>query len=316
MASAVERAVADLGARRHGIVRGDLLDDVRDWEMAELRRRGIAVPLGRGVDRLRDHPFDFSSRCRAAIDLAEPGAVLGLRTAARLHGCYSYRNVDVVEVLVPRGGDHRNALARTVETRSLPAAHVTEIDGLPVTTLARTFFDLCGDPDGGMSVRHPAHRKRMARLYNDAVARRGLTFTQEAAVLLVLAKRGRSGTRLVRELLLEFGPSYKPTRSDTESLFVEFIHAYGLPEPERQVVIDDGHGFIVTVDFAWRSAWLVVEIDSSWHDGPLDEAADEERDRRLRAAGYTVLRFRYGDLIGRPAAVARQLAVATRDIPT
>ena len=58
-------------------------------------------------------------------ELAEPGAALGLRTAVRLHGCYSYRSADVVEVVVPRGGDHRNGVARVarelaVATRDMP----------------------------------------------------------------------------------------------------------------------------------------------------------------------------------------------------
>lgn len=318
MASFAEETVARLGARRHGIVVAALAEvaGVAGWQLAELRRRGLLVPVGRGVDRLRDHPFDLLSRCQAAVDLAEPGAALGLRTATRLHGCYSYRQREEVELVVPRGGDHRNAVARVVETRSLPPQQVTEVDGLPVTTLARTFFDLCGDPDGSLQLRHPAHERAMVRLYNDTLARRGLTFTQEAAVFLVMAKRGRSGTRLVRKILLAYGPQYTPTYSEAESLFMELVAAYGLPEPERQVPISGPRGFIGTVDFLWRRARLVAEVDSTWHDGPLDRERDKERDDALVEAGYTVKRYRYGDMVARPAAIARELAVVTWDMPT
>jgi hypothetical protein len=192
----------------------------------------------------------------------------------------------------------------------LPSEHVTIVEGLAVTTLARTFFDLCGDPDHGLPVAHPYHRRQMLRVYNDCLARRGLGFTQEAAVLLVMAKRGRAGTRLVRKILKSLGPKCVPTHSDTETLFYELVHAYGLPEPEKQVPISDRYGFIGVVDFLWRAAKVVVEVDSTWHDGPLDSAEDEARDERLRAAGYTVLRYRYGRMVGEPAAIARELGVA------
>ena len=266
------------------------------------------MSLGKGVDRLHDHPFDRLSRYSAALALAGPGSVVGLRSAARLHGCWAHRDTAAVEVLGPRGRDHRLSVGRFVETRWLPPTHVTVVDGFPVTTLARTFFDLCGDPEPGLHLRHAVHERRMKQLYNDCVGRRGLSFATEAAVLATLARRGRRGTRLVRELLLYFGPSHTPTRSDVETLFFELVRHHGLPDPERQVVIADDQGFIGTVDFAWRSQRLIVEVDSSWHDGPLDQAGDAERDRRLRAVGFTVRRYRYAQIVADPGAITRELA--------
>ncbi|MGH9214743.1 MAG: endonuclease domain-containing protein, partial [Acidimicrobiales bacterium] len=192
--------------------------------------------------------------------------------------------------------------------------HVTEVDGFPVTSVARTFFDLCGDPDPGLRQRggHPVHEKKMARVYNDAAGRRGLSFVQEMAVLTVLARRGRRGTRLVRRLLLRFGPSYEPTRSDTESLFFELVATFGLREPEKQAVVTDIEGWIGTVDFLWRTERVIVEIDSTWHDGPLDQERDGERDERAEAAGYAVCRYRYRQLVSELHRVHRELVVAMR----
>jgi very-short-patch-repair endonuclease len=239
--------------------------------------------------------------------------VLGLRSVARLSGWYRYRDFDGVEVLVERGRDQRTAIGRVVQTRTLPAHHITEIDGFAVTTPARTFFDLCGDPDPGLRRRggHPVHARNMERVYNDIVARRGVTFAHEAAVHLVMARRGRRGTVLVRDLLTRLGPRYVPTHSDAESLFVELLVAYAIdPPPERQVPIVGADGYIGTVDFVWRTARHVVEIDSRWHDGPLDQDADVVRDKGLIAAGYTVARYRYGRMVTEPAAIARELGVA------
>ena len=308
-----EDRVASVGAGRRGIVTNAGLRGVgvSDDEARRLRDRGVLVSLGRGVDRLRDHPFDLDSRRQALLDLGGDGSVLGLRAAARLHELYRYRRSEAVEVLTQRGRDHRLPFGRLVQTRRLPSSHVTFVAGFPVTTIARTFFDLCGDPDGRMSVGHPAHEKLMLRVYNDAVGRRGLTFGQLATVLTQLARRGRAGTQLVRHILMTLGPDHEPTRSEVESLFMELVAEYGLPEPEKQVVIVGDGGFIGTVDFLWRRARVIVEIDSRWHDGPLDKQSDLERDERLRAAGYEVFRYRYPQLIGHPTRIARELGAAT-----
>jgi very-short-patch-repair endonuclease len=309
-----ELVVADLGARRRGIVRTDLAlaEGIRHHELDQLRRAGRLVSLGRGVDRLRDRPFDWHAQCQAALDLAGPTSALGLRTAGRLHGWYADRATEAVEVAVLRGRDHRTSVGRLVQTTRLPDDHVMELDGLRVTTPARTFFDRSGDPARGMRVSHPAHERAMVRLYNDALRRGGLTFIQELAVFSALAGRGRRGTRLVRSLLRRFGSQYSPTASDLETTFFELVARSALPDPHKQVAVSGVDGFIGVVDFLWPEERVVVEVDSSWHDGPVDAEHDAERDRRLVAAGYTVLRYRFGDIVLDPTRVLRELGAAIR----
>jgi very-short-patch-repair endonuclease len=151
----------------------------------------------------------------------------------------------------------------------------------------------------------------MRRVYNDALARRGLTFAQEAAVLASTARRGRRGSSLVRAILTQYPPDHEPTHSDTEFLFMEFLDAHGLPVPRRQLRVSGARGFIGIVDFAWPEVRLVVEIDSTWHDGPLDRDEDARRDEELEEAGWRVLRYRYRDLIAHPHRVAAELGAAT-----
>jgi very-short-patch-repair endonuclease len=312
--SRAERVVAAIGAERKGIVRVDLAiaEGVEPHELDTLRRAGRLVSVGRGLDRLRDRPFDWPARCQAALDLAGPGAALGLRTAGRWHGWYGDRGAVLVEVVLPRGRDHRMALGRIVQSTRLPDEHTMVVDGLRVTTPARTFFDRCGDPDGSLRVAHPAHERAMVRVYNDALRRGGLTFVQELAVFSALAGRGRRGTQLVRALLRRFGRHYRPTDSDTETTFFELVARSGLPVPEKQVPISGPEGFIGVVDFLWSMARHVVEDDSTFHDGPLDEEHDADRDRRLRAAGYTVARYRFADIVLEPDRVLRELGAAVR----
>ena len=311
---AYELEVAEIGAKNDGIVTDDesLAGGLPGHALRGLHRHGVVLRLGDGVYRLRDHPPTWRSRLRGALALAGPDAAAGRRSGGRLHRVYRYRDCDDVEVVAPRGGHHRLAEGRLIETTWLPPEHVTEVDGFRVTSLARTFFDLCGNPEHGLPVAHPYHERLMRRVYNDALARRGLTFTQEASVLLVLAKRGRPGTQLVRTILETLGPRYVPTQSDTETLFYELVHAYDLPEPEKQVALSDRQGFVGVVDFLWRGARVVVEVDSTWHDGPLDQDEDLDRDERLRRVGFTVRRYRYGQIVLQATAIARELAADLR----
>ncbi len=78
---------------------------------------------------------------------------------------------------------------------------------------------------------------------------------------------------------------------------MELVEALGLELPDRQVLLSDEQGWIGTVDFLWRRSSFVLEIDGQWHDGPLDQQADAERDRRIEALGLKVRRVSYRDVV-------------------
>jgi uncharacterized protein DUF559 len=145
---------------------------------------------------------------------------------------------------------------------------------------------------------------------NDALARRGLTLGQLAAVLGAIGKRGRRGTALTRSLIAKLGVNYTPAQSDGESFVIELIEASGIEPPERQILLSDEQGWIGTVDFLWRRAAVVLEMDGRWHDGPLDQDEDAERDRRIEALGLKVWRVRFRDVVRDPGRFLRQLRAA------
>jgi very-short-patch-repair endonuclease len=78
----------------------------------------------------------------------------------------------------------------------------------------------------------------------------------------------------------------------------------GLPEPAGQVDLGDDAGWIGRVDFVYRDALLVIECDGArYHSSLVDRRADQERDARLRALGWRVVRFTEDELRLRPNAV-------------
>jgi hypothetical protein len=307
VANAVDLVLSALGDEQRGVFTGQqaALRGVPRTALSHRVATDRLVRVHRDIYRLRDHPWNWEARLQAALFDAGPGSAVSYRSAGRLHRMYHYRHSNETEVTRPRGGRHRVELGRLHETRALPPEHVTMIDGFPVTTLARTCFDLAGDPDPDI-VGKPwcaeEHRRRVARVLNDALGRRGLLLVHEISVLAAIGKRGRAGTALIRQLLARFGPKYQPTMSDAESLFTELLDAWGIPQPERQVRFGDDE-LIGILDFFFRPQLLDLEIDSTWHDGPLDSEEDEARDARLRAIGLDVKRFTYGNLVLTPYAV-------------
>jgi very-short-patch-repair endonuclease len=83
----------------------------------------------------------------------------------------------------------------------------------------------------------------------------------------------------------------------------------GLPRPLAQVSLrDDGGNFLARVDLYYPRARLAIEYDGGTHRDSL--AADNRRQNRLLNAGYRLLRFTAGDVLGNPGGVVAQVREA------
>ena len=89
------------------------------------------------------------------------------------------------------------------------------------------------------------------------------------------------------------------TRSGAEDAFLRLV-------ADEPLVNVDLLGF--EVDFHWPERRLVVEVDGPAHGRPPSVADDARRDRMLRDAGYTVLRFSDDDVHQRPRRVSERVA--------
>ncbi len=108
-----------------------------------------------------------------------------------------------------------------------------------------------------------------------ALSRKLVSRASMGRVLDDLAEHGRSGTVLFRTLLEERPEEYVAPESELEARFIELTRRHGLREPERQVDLGDADGWIGRVDFLFRGARLVVEVDGAeYHDGLVDRRVD------------------------------------------
>jgi len=144
-------------------------------------------------------------------------------------------------------------------------------------------------------------------MVGDASLRRTI---EQAAVLqlldvpeidAILAGPRRRGSVSLRGILDDWRRySRMRLRSRMEAKLLPLLSQRGLPIPECNEMLEVG-GQSFEIDFLWRRQRLVVEADGGqFHDNPLAEARDLERNRVLIAGGFRVLRLRWEELNDRP----------------
>jgi len=281
-------------AHEHGVTR----DQVR-----YLLGRGWCRVLVPGLYRVEAAPRTARQALLAEVWAHPEGTVASHRGAGFLRHLVGYRS-PTVEVTFPLGHNQRNG-RRTHASLWLPPSHVTVYDSIPVTTAARTIFDLAGIEPAG----------RVAIALDDALSRKLCTLREINQVFFALAGRGRRGTVAMREMLGQRGEDYVPPSSALERLARRVFDEYGLEMPTFEVDLGDGD-WIGRVDCVWRDAKLIVELDSERHHGSKSARdADRTRDNRLMASGWRVLRVTWEDLKVRPRETVAQIKAALQAKP-
>ena len=161
--------------------------------------------------------------------------------------------------------------------RLLLPHHVTEVRGVPVTSLPVTIFHLAGQPD--------VRPQRIARIVATVVGHSPTLLPVFDQTLVELAKSGRRGITLMREVLANQDRSGIKT-TGLERRFEHILRQAGQAPMERQVDVG-GHSWIGRVDYLDRDLLLIAEVDSiTFHSSHADQLRDEARDEALLAAGY------------------------------
>ena len=279
---------------RHGLVVGSDADalGVSADRLRRRAKRGRLERLAVRTYRVPGSVPDWRQRLAAAVIAAGPGAAASHLSAAVLWEFPGFTG-EAIEVTRPRGRHHEGLIGKVHESRRFPGTHSRKVDGIAVTSVARTLFDLCGSRD--------VHPKKAERAISNALARRLVGFGQLEVMLAQMGRRGRRGSALFRKILDDHGAaSHVPTESEIEDLVLAVLASAGLPAPDRQVVLGDDAAPIGRVDFLYRNVRLVIEADSRTFHSWLDAENDRRRDALLMAAGYRVLRITWRSLREEP----------------
>ncbi|HEX2381230.1 MAG TPA: DUF559 domain-containing protein [Acidimicrobiales bacterium] len=95
--------------------------------------------------------------------------------------------------------------------------------------------------------------------------------------------------------------------SELEDLFLEVCAAFGIEAPDGQINLGTKDRWVGRVDFVWRRAKVIAEIDGSQHRAPLDRRSDRRRDCDLGGEGWTVIRITWWQLVHEPESVVARL---------
>lgn len=289
-----DRVISELAERQHGRVgRWQLLAAGIGAGAIDRRvARGHLHVVHRGAYAVGHRAPSRRGAEMAAVLAYGPGASLCRPSAAALHGMRDWAGPPHVVATRPR--ERRPGIV-VHTSRTLGPLDVTVVDGIPVTTWARTIVDLSDD----LAVDHIVRLLEQAailRLYDD-----GELMTTVARL------PGRRGAKRLRAAIAR-GAHLVPqrTRSQLEERFLAVVRAADPPlEGLRTNVWVPGAG---EVDALWADQRLVVELDGARfhaHVGALER--DHAKTADLERAGYRVARVTWADVAGRPDALRRRL---------
>lgn len=242
--------------------------------MTAMIETGRLHRIHRGVYAVGHTDLSLRAECLAAVLAVGPGAVLGYYSAGWLWGIWSGSPKPFeVTAFVPRHHPAPTGVVRH-RARNLVEKDRAMVEGIPVTSVARTLLDLA------WKLRPEQLRRALARAED-------LELLDLDAIHAVIERnRGHHGAkRLRRALAIYERPVY--TRSEFERRFVEALVAAGLPRPAT------GWNEVgYEVDLYWPERGFGIELDSyATHRTRAAFEGDRDRDLDFALAGIKAVRI-------------------------
>ena len=280
---------------------GEELDwPCRGWEaveagmlsVRELRR--LYIPVYPGVHVPRGVELSAVQRSRAAwLWSRRRGVLAGLSAAATLGAKWIAPGLPAELIHTNR----RHPPMLVVHTDYVGSGEIQRVDGMCVTTAARTAFDI------GRRVGLESGVQRIDALMNATDVK---VTDIEAVAEMHPGVRGL--TQLRQTLKLVDGGAESPYESLTRLLFVRA----GFPPPETQIPVLDEYGVVIAViDMGWREFLVGVDFEGAHHwTDPKQRRWDVERYTRLPELGWADIRVTSGMVHNAPRVILNRVGAA------
>ena len=272
-------ALSRVAHRQHGLVTWTQLVDLASYQRARtLITAGIVVSTNRGVYRLAasevSHPQSVLNAC---LTIGDPIAAYHL-SAAWLWDVDCVAVPDKAYLIVPRDRHPRSGAGVDIRRGTLPAFDIADRRGIPTTTATRTILDL--------SVRAPTSLVRLAA--RDFFRRRDIT-PSDIRRRLDQKPLPKFDRPLIDDLLGETNAGIG--ESPKEDWVRDVLVAAGLPEPERQVVVEV-NGRRYRLDLAYVRLKIAFEYDSwEFHQDRRAFERDRHKSADLQSVAWLVLQI-------------------------
>ncbi len=309
-----DRRIAEIALRQHGIVtRRQLLAAGRSSSAISARvERHRLFRIHRGVFALSPYLDAWGERYAAVLavggleprahdaatgppagaPIADPRAIPGATgVEPSIHRVVlSHWSVldlhELIDRAPPRGhvtiagtGGRRVPGIHVHRARTLQAADVEVVAGLPVTTPARTILDTARGASVG----------QVRRLIREAEYRDLVDFGAIADV--VRRNPHHPGSSVVRRADPQTAEARR-RQTPIEERVAAIVERLPIAAPQPQLNVAGASGRTYRADFAWPDLRLIVESDGrSSHDRSTSFQSDRDRDADLAAAGWLTLRF-------------------------
>ena len=288
-----DEVIIELATAQHGLAtRRQLLQAGVSRHVIDRRvRLGLLRTVHAGVYQIGVIRAPHASE-KAAL-LACRGGVISHVSAARFWEMLPADSASAIDVILAPNFHARRRPGIRAHRQRVANDEITAIDGIAVTTPARTILDISSNTGARDLERAIACAERHDPDVRDRVN------------ALIHRYAGTAGTTVLRTVMASVEPAAL-TRSDAEERMLNMIRLSGLPAPEMNCVV---RGF--EVDCYWRQARLAVEVDGfAFHRSRGAFVRDRQRDSALAAAGIRVLRLSWHQLVNEHDRTLAQLAQA------
>lgn len=237
--------LAKLADRQHGVVSVGQLTGSLGYSRRSVSRAvasGRLLPIHRGVFAVGHANLSPHGRCLAAVFGCGPNALLSHWSAAWLWGIFKGSPIPIhVTGPIPRS---LRPKVQIHHSRVLAPADLAEVDGIPVTAVARTYLDLAPRLSPGQLRRYLERGEELKLLDFRNISE------------LLGRTRGHHGWGRLRRAAALYGPRVF-TRSEFERRFYEAALAAGLPTPRVNFVLAG-----MEIDLYWPEHRFAVELDT------------------------------------------------------
>jgi hypothetical protein len=287
---------------------------------ARAARQGVEVRVGRGayVEREAWEALARTEkqwvRLNAYARTRARAPIFSHWSAAVLHGLpFADERTGDIHVAVGSTAGGRSAKGVRAHSVRVPDVDIVEIDGMLCTDLARTVVDVAATSPMREAVAVADHVLR------GASARSADLHSEEVRSGLLAAWMRAQPLRGHRRALDAISFADGGSESVLESVSRVAMYEAGFPKPELQKSFADARGRIGYVDFAWPDFRIIGEADgdAKYLDAALRGGRTAERvvleekirEDRLRALGWTVVRWRW-PAVQHPAELVAALTAA------
>ena len=271
-------------------------DALRAKRVTEHELRRSCTRVYRNVYLRRGVELNAESRAVAAWLWSGKEAIVAGNSAAALLGAKWVDAQEPAELISAR---KRPPPLIVTRNETLLAGETVTVNAIPVTSPARTVFDLG---------RRPGLQRAVIRI--DALARATAVRAADVEALIGVHRGARGLRQLRRVLLLVDAGAESPQETRTRLL----VMAAGLPRPQTQIeVLNDWGRVLARIDMGWPEIKVGIEYDGAqhWTDSRV-RANDIDRTADLQRRGWILIRVSADLLRYRPDVVISRVREALR----